>query len=105
MINTNGAKNFLEFNPQVAWIMLQTAPPKLLFTGMEIGRLYSCARTKNLPPTLRKHYMHIVNDVMLLSSHENMKKQELRQAGHYMPMASNTMQYINWLLYNSVLRL
>ena len=30
-------------------------------------------------------------------------EQELRQAGHYTPVASNKMQYINWLLYNSVL--
>ena len=32
-------------------------------------------------------------------------EQELRQAGHYTPMASNKMQYINWLLYNSVLQI
>ena len=34
-----------------------------------------------------------------------MVKQELRQAGHYTPGASNKMQHINWLLYNSVLRI
>ena len=32
-------------------------------------------------------------------------KQELRQARHYTPVASNKMQHINWLLYNSVLRI
>ena len=32
-------------------------------------------------------------------------QQELRQAGHYTPVASNKMQHINWLLYNSVLRI
>ena len=32
-------------------------------------------------------------------------RQELRQAGHYTPVASNKMQHINWLLYNSVLRI
>ena len=32
-------------------------------------------------------------------------EQELRQAGHYTPVASNKLQYINWLLYNSVLRI
>ena len=37
--------------------------------------------------------------------HINMKQQELRQAGHYTPVASNKMQHINWLLYNSVLRI
>ena len=31
-------------------------------------------------------------------------EQELRQAGHYTPVASNKMMHINWLLYNSVLR-
>ena len=32
-------------------------------------------------------------------------QQELRQAGYYTPVASNMMQHINWLLYNSVLRI
>ena len=34
-----------------------------------------------------------------------LSEQELRQAGHYTPMASNKMQHINWLLYNSALRI
>ena len=33
------------------------------------------------------------------------EKQELRQVGHYTPVASNKMQHIHWLLYNSVLRI
>ena len=37
--------------------------------------------------------------------HSALLEQELRQAGHYTPVASNKMQHINWLLYNSVLRI
>ena len=34
---------------------------------------------------------------------QSYRKQELRQVGHYTPMASNKMKHTNWLLYNSVL--
>ena len=37
--------------------------------------------------------------------HSALLEQELCQAGHYTPVASNKMQHINWLLYNSVLRI
>ena len=43
----------------------------------------------------------------ILEEFENatQKRQELRQAGHYMQVASKKMQHINWLLYNSVLQI
>ena len=46
--------------------------------------------------------MAILKDRIFLEKHI---QQELRQVGHYMPVASNKIQHINWLLYNSVLRI
>ena len=51
----------------------------------------------------QKQKLQMVSDKTTISF--LFSKQELRQAGHYMPVASNKMQNINWLLYNSVLQI
>ena len=46
-----------------------------------------------------------IKAILLYSDFYNFEQQELRQAGHYTPVASNKMMHINWLLYNSVLQI
>ena len=68
--------------------------------------VFQCINIRQIPREVLKtaasglSFQHLPRDLGML-----MHEQELRQAGHYTPMASKKMQHIKWLLYNSVLQI